>query len=130
MNTSTVAPAYHATATTETTTVRTAILKQIRVLQKQEAKLGEELAKLAGDSDSGAIQQRIALQQQIQSLEDQIKALETALLQKDADRQIAIAKTDHAEPDAQTGTQAGTQAGTPAAAPAGDKVGTVIDTVA
>ncbi|GJJ03664.1 hypothetical protein RugamoR64_42020 [Duganella rhizosphaerae] len=114
MNTSTVSPVQPATAATETTTVRSAIIKQIRVLQKQEAKLGEELAKLAGDTSTDSIQQRIALMQQIQSLEDQIKALETALLQKDADRQITVAKTDESPPPA----------------PAGDKVGTIIDTVA
>lgn len=79
---------------TETITRRSAILKQIRGLQKQEASLSEELAKLAGDPSPAAAQQRIALMQKIQSVEDEIHALQAALLQQDADRKVQVAKDD------------------------------------
>jgi hypothetical protein len=76
--------------TVETTTQRAVILKQINALQKSEASLSQELAKLGYDSSS--IEQRIALQQQIQGIEDQIKALQTALLQTDTDRTVQVVK--------------------------------------
>jgi prefoldin subunit 5 len=76
--------------TVETTTVRAVILKQIEALQKSEASLSQDLAKLGYDSAS--IQQRIAVQQQIQGIEDQIKALQTALLQTDTDRTVQVIK--------------------------------------
>jgi seryl-tRNA synthetase len=118
MSTTSAIPAYHASARTETTTVRSAIIKQIQVLQKQEAKLGEELAKLAGSVATADIQQKISLMQQIQSIEDQISALQTALLQKDADRQITVTSTD-------------SDAAEPKEPPKdSETVGSVIDTVA
>lgn len=74
----------------ETTTARAVILKQINALQKSEASISEQLAKLGSGSD--AIEQRIALQQQIQGIEMQIKALQTALLQTDTDRTVQVFK--------------------------------------
>ena len=119
----TAIPAYRPSAQTETTTVRSAIIKQIGVLQKQEAKLGEELAKLTGNLSTGEIQQRIALMQQIQSIEDQISALQTALLQKEADRQISVTNTGDGDE-----APAKDSAATPQKE--ADTIGTVIDTVA
>ncbi|MYM66291.1 hypothetical protein GTP45_05500 [Pseudoduganella sp. FT55W] len=143
MNTANVAPAYlaqlaiatgapGASGATESTTARTAILQQIRKLQKLEAGLGEQLAKLAGDRTSDGIQQRIALQQQIDGIEQQIKALQIALLQKDADRKVNVPKTDDSQ------TSASAESGSDLAAPeSGDKsiaaaatIGTVINTAA
>ncbi len=80
MSTANITPAYRragrsvssASGLTESTTVRSAILKQIRILQKQEASLSEQLAKLGGDTSAGAIEQRIALQQQIDAIEQQL----------------------------------------------------------
>jgi len=128
MSTSNVAPAYlaqlaiatgapGASGATENTTARAAILKQIRQLQKLEAGLGEKLAQLAGDRSSGAIQQRIALQQQIDGIEQQIKALQIALLQEDADRTVTIPKSDEDQPSKSSD-------------PVSATVGTVIDTSA
>lgn len=74
----------------ETTTVRAVILKQIAVLQKIEASLSQDLAKLG--TDTASIEQRIALQQQIRGIEDQIKSLQIALLQPDADRTVQVLK--------------------------------------
>jgi hypothetical protein len=139
MNASNIVPAYLAqlsstasvSGATESTTVRTAILKQIRKLQKVEAELGEQLAALTGDYSSGGIQQRIALQQQIDGIEQQIKALQIALLQEDADRKVTIPKSD----DSPANDPAKPEA--PPAPDSGDKsidaataIGTVIDTTA
>jgi regulator of sirC expression with transglutaminase-like and TPR domain len=77
-------------STVETTTARAVILKQINALQKTEAGLSEELAKLGNDTAS--IEARIALQQQIQGIEAQIKALQIALLQTDTDRNVQVIK--------------------------------------
>jgi chaperonin cofactor prefoldin len=120
--TTTAIPAYRPSASTETTTVRSAIIKQIAVLQKQEAKLGEELAKLTGNLSTGQIQQKIALMQQIQSIEDQISALQTALLQKEADRQVTVTSAGNKAPAKESA----------AAEPQKEAatIGTVIDTVA
>jgi uncharacterized small protein (DUF1192 family) len=74
----------------ETTTARAVILKQINALQKTEASLSQDLAKLG--TDTASIEQRIALQQQIQGIEAQIKALQIALLQTDADRTVQVFK--------------------------------------
>ena len=121
--TTTAIPAYRPSAQTETTTVRSAIIKQIAGLQKQEAKLGEELAKLTGNLSTGQIQQKISLMQQIQSIEDQISALQTALLQKEADRQVTVTSTDAAKAPAKASTAAEPQKDA-------ETVGSVIDTVA
>jgi len=129
MSASNIVPAYlaqlsstvSASGGTESTTVRTAILKQIRKLQKVEAELGEQLARLAGDSSSGGIQQRIALQQQIDGIEQQIKALQIALLQEDADRKVTIPKSDESPVN---------DPATPEAAPALDRGNTSVDATA
>ena len=103
----------------ESTTARAVILKQINALQKSEAGLSEQLAKLGNTSSE--IQQRIALQQQIQGIEAQIKALQTALLQTDTDRTVQVVHP--AEEEAKP---------TPAAQrdKRSETVGSVIDTVA
>ncbi|RZT09332.1 FlxA-like protein [Duganella sp. CF402] len=135
MNASNIVPAYLAqlsstasvSGATESTTVRTAILKQIRKLQKVEAELGEQLAALTGDYSSGGIQQRIALQQQIDGIEQQIKALQIALLQEDADRKVTISKSDDSPAKDPAATEAAPKPDS------GDKsaaIGTVINTAA
>ncbi|MYM25360.1 hypothetical protein GTP46_22280 [Duganella sp. FT135W] len=143
MNASNVAPAYlaqlaiatgapGASGATESTTARAAILQQIRKLQKLEAGLGEQLAKLAGDRSSGGIQQRIALQQQIDGIEQQIKALQIALLQKDADRKVTVPKSDGSQTKAsgeRVSDLAGPENGDKSIA-AATTVGTVINTAA
>lgn len=143
MNASNVAPAYlaqlaiatgapGASGATESTTARTAILQQIRKLQKLEAGLGEQLAKLAGDRSSDAIQQRIALQQQIDGIEQQIKALQIALLQKDADRRVTVPKSEDSQTSAPTESAsdlAGNESGDQSIATAAT-IGTVINTAA
>jgi TolA-binding protein len=118
----------------ETTTARTALLRQIRVLQKLEQGLSEQVAALAGDPSPEAAQQRVALQQQIQSIEDQIKMLQTAMLQKDADRQVQIpkdAETESTKSDtAKSDSSDAKPASKAAAAPPTETIGSVIDTVA
>jgi hypothetical protein len=113
-------------STIETTTARAVILKQIRALQKSEAGLAEQLAKLG--TESASIEARIALQQQIQGIDDQIKALQTALLQTDAERKVQVTKTGEDElkqvpaaPKAQQDSNSETSSET---------LGTLIDTVA
>jgi len=109
MNTQTVIPAYRSGSAmhspagqTRTTTARAALMKQIQNLQKQEMALGEKLNALQGDDSTAAIQQRVALQQQIQRIEEQIAALQTAMLQENADRTIKVtepaAEQQQAEP--------------------------------
>lgn len=77
-------------ATVESTSARSVILKQIIGLQKLEAGLSEQLTMLG--TSASDIQQRLALQQQIQGIESQIKALQNALLQPDADRGMLVVK--------------------------------------
>jgi hypothetical protein len=109
MATQNVVPAYRGasagitnpSAQVETTTARAAILKQISVLQKQEAALGEALAKLGNGPETA--QERIAIQQRIHGLEEQIKALQTALLQKNADRQVQVQGAPAAQASAAVG---------------------------
>jgi TolA-binding protein len=106
----------------ETTTVRAVILKQIAVLQKIEASLSQDLAKLG--TDTASIEQRIALQQQIRGIEDQIKSLQIALLQPDADRTVQVlqpAEEEITQTIASTAEQKDNSNAT---------VGSVIDTVA
>src|SRR4051812_42794939 len=133
MNTSSVSPAYRrpsgGVSSTETTTARTAILKQIALLQKQEARLGEQLAALSGSVGTADIQARIALQQQIQGIEDQIAALQIALLQQDADRTVKISKTDDEAPQSVDKPAAEAAAAPTAPDAAGPKaIGSLIDT--
>jgi hypothetical protein len=139
MSASNIVPAYlaqlssaaGASGATESTTVRTAILKQIRKLQKVEAELGEQLAALTGDYSSGGIQQRIALQQQIDGIEQQIKALQIALLQEDADRKVTIPKSDDSPAnDSAAPGAAPTPDGSDKSAYAATALGTVINTTA
>jgi hypothetical protein len=108
--------------TVETTTQRAVILKQINALQKSEASLSQELAKLGYDSSS--IEQRIALQQQIQGIEDQIKALQTALLQTDTDRTVQVVKPAEDEVKQVIATPAAQQD------KSNETLGSLIDTVA
>ncbi|NGZ88418.1 hypothetical protein [Duganella aceris] len=108
--------------TVETTTQRAVILKQINALQKSEASLSQELAKLGYDSSS--IEQRIALQQQIQGIEDQIKALQTALLQTDTDRTVQVVKPAEDEVKQAPATPAAQQD------KSNETLGSLIDTVA
>lgn len=130
MSSQTISPVRQASqgAATETTTARTALLRQIRVLQKLEQGLSKQLAVLAGDPSPEAAQQRVALQQQIQSIEEQIKMLQTAMLQKDADRQVQIPKDE--ETDTKSDPTDSTHAKPAAAAAKTETVGSVIDTVA
>lgn len=135
MSTSSVIPAYRrpsggVSSTTETTTARTAILKQIALLQKQEARLGEQLAALSDSRDTADIQARIALQQQIQGIEDQIAALQIALLQQDADRTVKISKTDDEAPHSVDKPAAEAAATQPDAAASPKVIGGLIDTLA
>jgi hypothetical protein len=136
MGSQTISPVRQASSggAMETTTARTALLRQIRVLQKLEQGLSEQMAVLAGDPSPEAAQQRVALQQQIQSIEDQIKMLQTAMLQKDADRQVQIpkdAETDGSKSDSAKSDSAKSADSKPAAkAAATETVGSVIDTVA
>ncbi len=69
-----------------TTTERTLVLKQISQLQKAEAALGKKLLELG--HDVGTMSERIELQHQIHSIDEQIKALQILLLQEDADRPV------------------------------------------
>jgi len=106
----------------ETTTARAVILKQINALQKAEASLSEQLAGLG--TDTASIEQRIALQQQIQGIEAQIKALQIALLQTDADRTVQVFKpAEEAPKQAIAANDAPKDNGK-------QTVGSVIDTVA
>lgn len=124
MSTQSIEPTSRAVAIgpnkTESTTARSAILKQIATLQKSAAALSSQLAALGDDYDT--IQQRMALQQQIQAVQAQIAALQIALLQLDADRQVQVSKTDEVKTMAVR-----SDAPTP---PSSDTLGSVIDTVA
>ncbi len=62
----------------ETTTVGAVTLKQIAVLQKIEASLSQELAKLG--TDTASIEQRIALQQQVRVTEEPIQSQQIPVL--------------------------------------------------
>lgn len=77
-------------ATTQTTTKRALILKQIETLQKQLTGLYKQMQALAGKSDPASIQERIQLQQQIDGVEKEIKALQDELLQKSADDKVKV----------------------------------------
>lgn len=112
-------------ATVESTTARAVILKQINALQKSEAGLSEQLAKLGNSSSD--IEQRIALQQQIQGIEAQIKALQTALLQTDTDRTVQVV---HPAEEETKPTAEAKQAPAAQRDKSSDTVGSVIDTVA
>jgi hypothetical protein len=131
MGSQTISPVRQASpaGATETTTARTALLRQIRVLQKLEQGLSEQMAALAGDPSPEAAQKRVALQQQIQSIEDQIKMLETAMLQKDADRQVQIPKDAEADTKHDSADSKPSSKGAAKAASV-ETVGSVIDTVA
>jgi len=77
-------------ATTQTTTKRALILKEIQALQKQEAGLYKQLQALAGKSDPASVQERIQLQQQIDAIENEIKALQSEMQQKSADEKVQV----------------------------------------
>jgi seryl-tRNA synthetase len=129
MSTQTIEPTSRivgSSSTIETTTARAVILRQIRALQKSEAGLAEQLAKLG--TDTASIEARIALQQQIRGIEDQIKALQTALLQTDADRQVQVTRIGEEEVKRIPAAQQAQQKESPESG--SETLGTLIDTVA
>ncbi|TFW30940.1 FlxA-like family protein [Duganella callida] len=125
---------------TETTTVRAALMKQIQGLQKQEMALGEQLNALQDDDSKEAIQKRVFLQQQISRIEEQIAALQQAMLQDNADRSIKLTRVDQPEQTEQQQQQQQQQQAAPSASqpavgqaaeqPDGAAVGTLVDVMA
>ena len=102
----------------QTTTKRALILKQIETLQKQLTGLYKQLQALAGKSDPAAIQERIQLQQEIEGVEKEIKALQDELLQKSSDEKVQVPKTKKAADPASTNSASGSGNADPAAAAA------------
>jgi|GEM_PF-1750631 len=120
-------------ATTQTTTKRALILKEIQALQKQLTGLYKQLQALAGKSDLGSVEERIRLQQQIDGIEKEIKALQDEMLQKSADEKVQAPADQKPAAAPSTGSAPGDSSG--AAAPVAASgalltVGSVINTQA
>lgn len=121
-------------ATTQTTTKRALILKQIEALQKQLGGLYKQLQALDGKYDPNSIEDRIQLQQQIESVEKEIKELQGEMVQQSADEKVQVRGNNKAAGAASSDTAA-TDGSTSGAAPAGSggalsTVGSVINTQA
>jgi len=118
-------------ATTKTTTRSALILKQIQGLQKQLVGLYKQLQALDGKYDPNSIEDRIQLQQEIESVEKEIKALQGELLQKSAGDKVQVPadKTAAASADSAAGDDSGV-ATAPTSASTLSTVGSVINTQA
>jgi hypothetical protein len=111
-------PASASSGRSETTTKRSLILKEITQLQKSEAALGKKLLALGSGFDS--MPERIELQHQMHSIDEQIKALQNLLLQDNADRTVQ-------SQDAPKENEGVEHVAASKTVPSDTKVGTVID---